>query len=75
MTMNLKVELDEQAWGKLIDLMTYAPYREVAPFLAAIHQQFQAQRENGNGSMATDGQALSERGATGAENAVGSRRN
>lgn len=44
--MILKAEFDEQVWAKIIDMLATQPYKDVGPLIAALAQQFQAQRES-----------------------------
>lgn len=43
--MILKVEFEEAVWVKIADMLATQPYKDVGPILAALAQQFQAQRE------------------------------
>ena len=43
--MNLKIELDETVWAKVIDMLATQPFKDVAPIIANLSQQFQQQQQ------------------------------
>jgi hypothetical protein len=46
--MILKIEFDETVWSKIVDMLATQPYKDVGPVIAAMAQQFQQQKSNGD---------------------------
>lgn len=42
--MMLKVEFEEAVWVKVVDMLSTQPYKDAGPVIAALAQQFQAQK-------------------------------
>ena len=59
----MNVELTEQEWAVLLNAAALAPYGQIAPVIGEVMQQLQPKKEQGNGSMAVDSEALHQRDA------------
>ena len=59
--MTLKIEFEEQVWAAIIDMLAEQPYKRSGAIINTMAQQIQEQRGEGNGKMASNGQALHQR--------------
>jgi hypothetical protein len=61
--MILKIEFEEQVWSAVIDMLAEHPFKRSGAIINTMAQQIQEQRGEGNGKMASNGQALHQRSA------------
>jgi len=59
--MTLRIEFEEQVWAQIIDMLAEQPYKRSGAIINTMSQQIQEQRGEGNGKMASNGQALHQR--------------
>jgi hypothetical protein len=59
--MTLRIEFEEQVWAQIIDMLAEQPYKRSGAIINTMAQQIQEQRGDGNGKMASNGQALHQR--------------
>ena len=59
--MTLKIEFEEQIWAQVIDMLAEQPYKRSGVIINTLAQQIQEQRGQGDGKMASNGQALHQR--------------
>ena len=59
--MMLRIEFEDAVWAQIIDMLADQPYKRSGAIINTMAQQINEQRGEGNGKMASNGQALHQR--------------